>query len=103
MKRVGMKEARWLPLEAVADFAKVRIAVTVSAGDNTREDAQRLDRIVIQDRKAARRWLLRAIAERAVQLYRERKEPNSQACHTDDIHEFREPTKRKQGKRARTG
>lgn len=30
------------------------------------------DRIVIQDRAAARRWLVRVIAARAVALYRER-------------------------------
>lgn len=66
-----------------------RLAATVSAAENVggRATSCSVDPIVIRDHDAARRWLVKVIAARAVKLYRERhKRLDNQANDRDDNH-----------------
>lgn len=55
-------------------LAPTRLAVNALGAENPTERASvcDADRIVIRDHAAARRWLVRIIAARAVELHRER-------------------------------
>ena len=66
--------------------ASTRLAVTRTGAENCDGRASGLepDRIVIRDRAAARRWLVRIIAARAVELHRERGKRSNPGEDGDD-------------------
>lgn len=79
------------------------VVATVSAGENVRDRATSpgVDPIVIRDHDAARRWLVKVIAARAVKLYRERRKGSEkQADDQDDSHADDRAARNKREKRA---
>ena len=66
-----------------------RLAVVARRTENAAEGASALepDRIVTRDQAAARRWLVRVIAARAVELHRERGKRSNPGEDGDDGHD----------------
>ncbi len=84
-------------------FPPSRVVATASAGENVgdRATSRDVDPIVIGDHDAARRWLVKVIAARAVTLYRERhKRLEKQANDRDDDHGDDQEAGREREKRA---
>lgn len=80
-----------------------RLAATVSASENDggRATSPSADPIVIRDHDAARRWLVKVIAARALKLYRDRRKGiENQANDQDESHGDDRATGKSREKRA---